>query len=146
MAAATPQSLSNHARYVPGYHFVLSGILSLILVWATINFVRFPGVATLVGVLMAIGFVLMGWYLREFALKVQDRIIRLEERLRMTALLPPDLQPRIPEFTTRQLVALRFASDPELPGLARRVLEEQITQAAEIKKFILEWRADELRV
>jgi Family of unknown function (DUF6526) len=73
---------------------------------------------------------------------VQDRVIRLEERLRFEHVLPADMHPRIGEFTIDQLVALRFASDAELPGLARKVLEEKIVERKAIKKLIKTWRPD----
>jgi hypothetical protein len=84
----------------------------------------------------------MFFFARLFALAVQDRVIRLEERLRLERLLPPDLQPRIQDFATAQLVALRFASDAELPALARKVLAENITDRKVIKRMIQNWRPD----
>jgi len=146
MSAATPQNLSNHVRFVPGYHFVLSTLLLVVLGWQIMILARHPGVPAGVGVVLAVSLVLMFAYIRSFAVGLQDRIIRLEERLRMAALLPPDLQGRISEYTPDQLVALRFASDRELPALARRVLDEQITTQAAIKKLVSEWRGDYLRV
>ena len=143
--AAEPQGPSSHARYVTGYHFVLAAILLVVLVWQVTMLVRSPGFPTLVGALLAVGLVLIFWYMRVFAVTVQDRVIRLEERLRMDALLPADLKPRIPDFSTQQLVALRFASDGELPALARRVLDEQLTDQQAIKQLIKDWRADHLR-
>jgi len=143
--AAEPQGPSNHARYVPGYHFVLSAILLVVLGWQVMMLVKQPGAPTAIGLGLAVGLVLMFWYMRVFAVTVQDRVIRLEERLRMEALLPANLKPRIPEFSRRQLVALRFASDAELPALAKRVLDEKLTDQKEIKKLIREWRADHLR-
>jgi hypothetical protein len=80
-----------------------------------------------------------------FALKVQDRVIRLEERLRCQRLLPADLQPRITEFAAGQLIALRFASDAELPALARKVLDEKLTERKAIKQLIKNWKPDYLR-
>jgi hypothetical protein len=79
------------------------------------------------------------------ALKVQDRVIRLEERLRYQRLLPADLQPRIDDFTVNQLVSLRFASDAELPALARKVLDDKIDDRKTIKQMIKVWRPDYLR-
>ena len=143
--AAAPQGPSNHARYVPGYHFVLSAILLVVLGWQITMLAKRPGVPTAIGLALAVGLILMFWYMRVFAVTVQDRVIRLEERLRMEALLPADLKPRIPEFSPHQLVALRFASDAELPALARRVLDERLTDQKAIKRLIKEWRADHLR-
>jgi hypothetical protein len=82
---------------------------------------------------------------RIFALTVQDRVIRLEMRLRLRELLPPELAGRIDEFTAGQLVAMRFASDRELPVLARRVLDERLHDRKAIKQLIQEWQADHLR-
>jgi hypothetical protein len=70
----------------------------------------------------------------------------LEERLRMETLLPDDLRPRIGEFTTGQLIGLRFASDEELPDLARRVLDEGLTDRKAIKQAVKSWRADHQRI
>jgi hypothetical protein len=145
MADATPQHLSNHARYVPGYHFVLSALLLILLGWQIVMLAKRPGVPTLVGIVFVVALILMYWYMRAFAVTVQDRVIRLEERLRMAALLPAELQRRIPEFSPGQLVALRFASDGELPALARRVLDEKIEDPKAIKLLVREWRADYLR-
>jgi hypothetical protein len=125
---------------------VLSTLLLVVLGWQITILARHPGVPAGVGVVLAVSLVLMFAYIRSFAVGLQDRIIRLEERLRMAALLPPDLQGRISEYTPDQLVALRFASDRELPALARRVLDEQITTQAAIKKLVSEWRGDYLRV
>lgn len=146
MPSTKPQSLSNHARYVPGYHFVLAAILFAVLAWAIVLLVRYPRWPSLFGVLIAVSLVLIFWYMRSFAVTVQDRIIRLEERLRLDELLAPELRARIPEFTTEHLVALRFASDAELPALARRVLDEKVTDGDAIKQMIGQWRADHLRV
>jgi len=140
-----PQNNTNHARRVIGYHVVLTGLLVVVAGWQLYLLVLHPGVPALVGVALAVALVLIYWYERVFALTVQDRVIRLEERLRMERLLPADLQGRIGEFTPRQLVALRFASDGELPSLARRVLVEGLADPRAIKAAIREWRPDHLR-
>jgi hypothetical protein len=94
---------------------------------------------------LALAFLLLAFYARIFVLTVQDRLIRLEMRLRMQQLLPQELRPRISEFTIDQLVSLRFASDAELPGLCRKVLEERIADRKVIKKMVQNWQPDLLR-
>jgi hypothetical protein len=141
-----PQSYANHARYVPGYHFILAFILLVNLGYAVMHAWRFSGTyQAWVYLLLAIGLVMLYAYARTFATTVQDRVIRLEETLRMERLLPDDLKPRIGELTRQQFVALRFASDAELPALVRKVLDERITDQKGIKSLVKDWRADHLR-
>jgi hypothetical protein len=83
--------------------------------------------------------------LRTYSLKVQDRIIRLEERLRLSTLVPAELRPRIDDLSTKQLIALRFCSDAELPALMKRALEQNLLPK-DIKRSIVGWRADESRI
>ena len=96
--------------------------------------------------LLAVALILLFFYARSFALTVQDRVIRLEMTLRLEQLLPPDFQARVQEFSLDQVIALRFASDEELPDLARRALTEKLTERKTIKKMIKKWRPDFLRV
>lgn len=144
MAETDAQSFDNHTKIVPMYLTVL-GIFALNIIWSLYRLVRVPSIDTLLALLMAVAFVLLGLYARRFALTVQDRVIRLEMQLRLRSLLPPDLQRRIPELTRRQLIALRFASDEELPDLCRTVLRDNITQGKAIKKMIKSWNADHMR-
>lgn len=109
--------------------------------WIKLGFVPVHFIPVLVSAALLAGFVTV----RLMTLSVQDRIIRLEERLRFARLLPADLQPRIGEFTATQLVALRFASDAELPLLARKVLDEKLTERKAIKQLIKNWKPDYLR-
>jgi len=104
-----------------------------------------PSANVVVALIVAIALLLAALYGRMFALAVQDRLIRLEMQLRLQGLLPANLRPRIPEFTVNQLVALRFASDAELPGLAGKVLAENLQDRKMIKRMIQNWQADELR-
>lgn len=140
-----PQSFEHHIRWVPGYHFVLFGILLVNFILRVVWMIKVPTFANFWAIVMAVAFILIGWYLRLFPLAAQDRVIRLEERMRLGRLLPPELRPRLGEFTRGQLVALRFASDEELPALAARVLNEGITDKRAIKRLIAQWRADHLR-
>ena len=143
MAAA--QSFANHARVVPGYHYVTSGLLLLLLVWAGWRLATEPTVDRLMLLLLMLVVTLVGFYARTFALTVQDRIIRLEMHLRLARLLPADLQARIADLTPKQLVALRFASDAELAELVRVVLADGVTDPRAIKKMVRNWRPDYLR-
>src|SRR5436190_16006673 len=110
MAPTTAQSLENHARFVPAYHGAVFGIFFLNLLWSLYRMVQVPGIESAISLLLAVAFILLAFYARVFALTVQDRVIRLEMRLRLGYLLPPDMQNRIGDFTPAQLVALRFAS------------------------------------
>jgi cell division protein FtsL len=115
------------------------------LVWSIIRLAHFVSYERAFMVLLALALVVLAFTARTMALTVQDRVICLEERLRMRELLPADLQPRIGEFTRNQLVALRFAGDAELPALARKVLAEKLDNRKAIKQQIQNWKADDLR-
>ncbi len=146
MAQATPQTYANHARYVVGYHVVATLILLINLVWGVIVIFRHFSPTAVVNALTAVGLILLFWYMRTFAVGNQDRIIRLEMKLRLEKLLPADLAARFDEFTMGQLVALRFASDAELPALARKVLDEKMADQKQIKQAIKDWKPDYQRV
>jgi len=100
---------------------------------------------SVMNVLVGLVLILLFVNARESTLAVQNRVIRLEMRLRLAGLLPSDLQARIPEFTLGQLISLRFASDAELPALARKVLDEKMNDRKAIKQLIKDWQADWLR-
>lgn len=140
------QTFENHVRYVPTYHGVALPIFVVNLAWAVYRLIARPTLDAVVALLLAAGLLLLFFHARHFALTVQDRVIRLEMRLRLARLLPPDLQGRIEEFNVDQLVALRFASDEELPELARKVLTERLSDRTTIKRLIKYWQADHLRV
>jgi hypothetical protein len=144
--APSPQSFANHARLVPGFHFVTAPLLLVYLVWSVWRALSLRDAEShfdLVGAFALFG---VYAYTRLFPLKAQDRIIRLEERLRLTRLLPADLQPRIDTIAPRQLIALHFASDAEVEGIVRQVLAGTLTEPKAIKQAIREWRPDYLRV
>jgi len=139
------QSFENHAKFVPGFHIGVLGIFGANLIWSVVRLFYGFSVDRVFGLLVAIGLILCALYGRIFALTVQDRVIRLEMRLRMERVLPGDLRGRIGEFSVGQLVALRFASDAELPELARKVLDGKIEDRKVIKQMVRDWQADWLR-
>ncbi len=145
MADTPPQTYANHRRFVPLYHFVLFGILVINLLWSVLRAVRGVSFESVWGILMALALLAMSFFMRIFALTVQDRVIRLEMRLRLKDVLPGDLRGRIGELTPAQLIALRFASDAELPNLVREVLSGNIQDRDVIKRKVRDWQADHLR-
>jgi hypothetical protein len=140
-----PQTFANHAKFDPLYHFVLSPLVLVLLIgaiWAAVN--EGTGEAWWrVGVAVALFLIVAK--LRLYGLRVQDRVIRLEERLRLRSVLPEPLRHRILDLTPADLIALRFASDEELPALVERVLREK-PSAKEIKQAIRNWRPDYFRI
>lgn len=150
MSEKSPQTYANHRRLDPSYHFLLLGLFVVnvvIAVWALIRMFRSQpfDFATLWTVVMAGAFSLLLLKLRLYALHNQDRLIRLEEQLRMKALLPTALATRAMGLNPSQYVALRFASDEELPGLVQQTLDEDLNNE-QIKKRIKTWRADDFRI
>ena len=143
---AAEQTYANHVRKIPPLYWAASLAILADLLWTPWLLVRMPSVGTAVGFATAIALGLTIYYARVNALTVQNRVIRLEERLRLERLLPEELRPRIAELSVRQLVALRFASDAELPELARQALDGPIADPDEIKRKVKSWRADWLRV
>jgi|ERR1700687_478486 len=145
MADRAPQNFSDHTRLDPPFHFFILPVFAITLIMTIVHLVRRPGLHSAWLVIVMIAALAAIFKIRLNALKVQDRVIRLEERLRLASLLDPALRPRIPELTESQLIALRFASDAELPALAARALNEKLARA-EIKKAIQHWRPDYWRV
>jgi hypothetical protein len=145
MAEKVPQTKQNHVRMDPGFHYLLVPGLLLALVWAIVHLVRHPQPTSVLLLLIVVLIFLTAFKARQYAAKVQDRVIRLEERLRLAMLLPESLRQQIPELTEKQLVALRFASDSECPVLVERVLREKLTPK-QIKGAIQTWRPDYWRV
>lgn len=143
---AAEQTYANHVRKIPPLYWAASLAILADLLWTLWLLVRMPSVGTAVGFATAVALGLTIYYARVNALTVQNRVIRLEERLRLERLLPEELRPRIAEMSVRQLVALRFASDAELPELARQALDGPIADPDEIKRKVKSWRADWLRV
>ncbi len=145
MSNGTVQTYATHRRYVPLYHFVAAALLLASLVYAVWSVITSFSLQSVMYLALVLAVVMVYYFSRVFPLAVQDRLIRLEERMRLERILPDALRPRIEEFTTGQLIALRFASDAELPALAQRVLDENLQDREEIKRQVSHWRADHQR-
>jgi hypothetical protein len=139
------QNFKNHAKFVPLFHFVALPILALNFIWTLRVAITVRSYGSIILFLISIALILIAFCSRRFALIVQDRVIRLEMQLRLARLLPADLQASIPALTVVQLVSLRFASDGELPGLVRKVLNDKINDRKAIKQMIRNWQPDHLR-
>jgi hypothetical protein len=140
------QSYQSHTRWLPPYHFFVIPVLALNVLNELRRAYYYPSAGRAVAVVVALALLGLGFLARTMPLAAQDRLIRLEMRLRLHELLPPDLHARINELEARQLVALRFASDAELPDLVRQVLDRRLKTAKDIKMAIKDWQADWLRV
>jgi hypothetical protein len=145
MAEKKPQTFANHTRWDPLFHFFALPVFLLLAIAGLVHFLWRPGLHSALMFVVAVALAIVVVKSRLSALKVQDRVIRLEERLRLASLLPEPLRSRIPELTESQLVGLRFASDAEVPKLVERVLSEKLSPA-DIKKAIQTWRPDYWRV
>ena len=143
--SSAPQSYLNHSRYDPLFHFVLVPSAVLIFIAMCGYTYQYPMKFSFVMLFWSIIFIVALFKMRLYSLRNQDRIIRLEESLRLSMLVPEHMRVRLPEFTVRQLIALRFASDAELAELAERALNEKMTSDA-IKQAIKEWRPDHHRI
>jgi uncharacterized protein DUF6526 len=145
VAQKKTQNFDNHVRVVPAYHMFVFGVFLINFVWRLVQLRFGITFASIMNLLLAAAFVTLFFYARVFALTVQDRVIRLEMRMRLERLLPPDLRTRIPELTVAQLVSLRFAGDEELATLTRQVLDEKLSDRKTIKRRVKNWQADFLR-
>lgn len=139
------QTYATHRRFDPPYHFFLMPLALLAILIAAYRLIRQPGLHHLGLLVIVLAVALLVLLLRLYALKVQDRLIRLEETLRMQRLLPADLAGRIGELTPGQMVGLRFAADGELAERVREALDQKLGGEA-IKKRIQTWRPDHFRV
>lgn len=140
------QTYANHTRWYPLFHFVVVPIFVLNFLFQAFRFYQEPGLDRGVWVVVCIGFILLALASRLMALKAQDRVIRLEERLRHRDLLGADLASRASVLTVGQLIALRFASDAEFETLVEKTLNGEFGTSKEIKLAVQNWRGDHLRV
>ena len=144
--ADTLQAYDNHTRWHPLFHFFILPVILINFVWAIVECVKNPGRNQAWWIVVSAALVGLTFIARTNALRVQDRIIRLEERLRYQQLLPTDLAQQAGSLTVGQIIALRFASDGELEVLVREALGGRLTKSTEIKKAIRNWRSDTFRV
>jgi len=137
------QNFANHTRFVPAFHFFVLPVFVANFVWSLFRLKQLEfSFAGIFGVVFAVALMILALYARMFALAVQNRVIRLEERLRYERVLPGDLQTRCSDLTIDQVVSLRFACDTELPALARKVLDEKLNERKAIKRLIKSWKPD----
>jgi hypothetical protein len=144
MSDQTPQNLANHMRLDPPFHFFALPVMGITLLLAIWNLIQHAGFAAAWGVVFMLALLIVAFKTRSYALKAQDRVIRLEERMRLATLLPEPLRARSSALTESQLIALRFASDEEIPALVEKTLASNLP-SAEIKKAIVTWRPDYFR-
>ena len=140
------QNYSNHRRYYPWHHFVVQPLLIINLVVEIERLRKYHTIYHAWLVVFALALILFSLTARSMALRAQNRVIRLEERLRLASILPPQDHAIIDKLKTGQLIALRFASDEEAADLARRAAAGEFNSNNEIKKSIKNWRPDYLRV
>lgn len=140
-----PQSFANHTKVDPPFHFFLVPVMVANIITTVIHLFRFPSLGSGWFVVLAVAGAVAVGRMRSYATHLQDRVIRVEERLRLASILQEPLRSRIGELADAQLIALRFASDTELPGLVQRALDEKLDKA-QIKKAVTAWRPDYSRV
>src|SRR5579859_2867311 len=139
------QSLKNHARLDPFYHIIIFALYLVNLVYAGFHLYRQPSLSSGWYLVLSLAAIVPIFKLRTYPLKVQDRVIRLEERLRLQALAPQQWHAQIYRLSESQLIALRFAGDDEVVELAKQALEHNLNRK-QIKERIKSWRSDEWRV
>ena len=145
MAEKVPQNLANHTRFDPLFHFFALPVVFLTVIVAIVHFVQRRSFFSAWLVVFVIAMVIVTVRARMNALKVQDRLIRSEERERIAGLVSAPLRSRIAELTESQLIGLRFASDAEIPALVQETLNKKLSRS-DIKKAIKNWRPDYFRV
>lgn len=141
-----PQTYANHTRWHPPFHFFVVPVMLINFIWAIVDFVKAPGGNSGWWVVVSLALLLLALIVRTNSLKVQDRLIRLEEKLRYQQLLSPALLLQTSALAPAQTVALRFAGDDELEALVSAVVSGKLTTPKDIKQAIKNWRADTFRV
>jgi uncharacterized protein DUF6526 len=141
-----PQNFSNHTRWHPTFHFFVLPVMLINFFWAVVVFVKTPSWNAGWWIVVSLALAMLTTFVRTYSLKVQDRLIRLEEKLRYQQVLSPTLAQQINALTPGQIVALRFAADEELEELVSAVTAGKFVKTKELKQAIKHWRADHFRV
>jgi hypothetical protein len=141
-----PQNFENHTRWHPAFHFFILPVMLINFFWAVVMFVKAPGWNSGWWIVVSVALLMLTTFVRTYSIKVQDRLIRLEEKLRYQQVLPVALAQQTGNLTVRQTVALRFAADDELEELINSVLSGKFVKTKDIKRAIKQWRADNFRV
>lgn len=141
-----PQNFANHTRWHPPFHFFILPVMLINLVWSIVVFVKAPDRNSGWWIVVSLALLLLTLFVRTNSLRVQDRVIRLEEKLRYQQLLSAELAAQAVKLTPAQICALRFAGDDELEGLLNQTVSGQFAKPRDIKRAIKNWRADYFRV
>ena len=144
--ATTPQTLANHTRWHAPFHFFIAPVMLINFIWAVVLFIKAPGWNSGWWIIVSAALVVLATVVRTNSLKVQDRLIRLEEKLRYQQILSPALCQQAGALTEGQMIALRFAGDDELEVLVAAALAGKFSKIGDIKRAIKNWRADTFRV
>ena len=143
---ADTQNFANHTRWHPPFHFFILPVMLINLIWSIVLFVMSPGWSAGWWIVVSLALLMLTFFVRTNSLKVQDRIIRLEERVRYQQLLSPTLVQQTGALTIPQIIALRFAGDDELEELVNAAIAGKSAKPKDIKQAIKNWRADTFRV
>ena len=141
-----PQTFANHTRWQPPIHYFVLPVMLINVIWSIVVFVKAPDRNSGWWIVVSLALLVLVFFVRLNPLKAQDRLIRLEERLRYQQVLSPALLQQANALKTGQIIALRFAGDDELEELVAAVLGDKLTKTSEIKRAIKSWRADTFRV
>jgi hypothetical protein len=142
----TTQTFANHTRWHPPFHFFVLPVMLINFIWSIVQFVMSPGWNSGWWIVVSLALLLLTFFVRTNSLKVQDRIIRLEETIRYQRVLSPAVVQRSSALTVAQIVALRFAGDDQLEELVSAVAGGKFARPKDIKRAIKNWRADTFRV
>jgi len=144
--ANTPQTFANHTRWQPPFHFFVAPVMLINVIWSVVQFVRAPGLNSGWWIIVSLALLVLAFLVRLNSLRVQDRLIRLEEKLRYQQVLSAAVCQQTGALNTSQIIALRFAADDELEGLVADALAGKLAKTTDIKRAIKDWRADTFRV